>query len=210
MNFWVALAGLVLIAIWVVAGGFITQASTLFHATRVVNEQANRAYWYAFWAAFVTWTLVGLSLIAAFLSIFGIFEIFSFASVATVLTPNSKPKGVSASTVLFLLFAMGLVFTTGILSALSAYNIQQSGVLNVNDERVNKGYRDCIIAAVASLTAGGLIVIAIIVVIVLGQIRKGKETKIIEQKQRISKKERDRRNKIEQLIEAKLIGDLAK
>lgn len=210
MNFWIAFAGLVLIAIWITAGGFVTQASTLFHADKNVNEFSHRAYWYTFWAAFVTWTLVGLALIAGFLSLTGIFSLFSFSTVASTLSPYSKPQGISISTVIFLLVCMALVFTTGVLSALAAYNMQQSNLMNENNERLAKGYSDCVIAAVSALTAGGLLVIAIIAVIVVGIVRKNRETKIIEQKRRVSQQQKKREEGFEKLIEAKIVSDLLK
>lgn len=217
MNFWIAFAGIILLGIWITAGGFVTQASTLFHADRNVNEFSHRAYWYTFWAAFVTWTLVGIALIVGFLSLFGIFEIFSISTVVSSINPT-KARGVGAGTVLFLLLCMALVFTTGVLSALAADNINKSNLLNENNEKLNKGYFDCIVAAVTSLSAGGLLVIIFIAVIIVGEIRKHKEQKLIDERKKKRetneklkiKNERERQNletkKLE--IEERLINRL--
>lgn len=195
MNFWVAFAAILLLTIWVIAGGFVTQASTLFHEPRNFNDYSHRAYWYTFWAAFVTWTLVGIALIAAFLSMFGIFEIFSIGSVAQVLNPNSKARGVSFGTVILLLVCLALVTTTGVLSALAAYNIKASNLITENTPQLQKGYDDCVIAAVMSLSAAGLLVIIFIAYIIVSQVRKGKEQKIIDRKRREVEKERKERVK---------------
>lgn len=47
-----------LLLIWMIAGVFITDASVKLGSYKDVDNYFNNAYWYAFWAAFITWFLV--------------------------------------------------------------------------------------------------------------------------------------------------------
>lgn len=63
MGFWaIAFAGLLLVD-WIISGGYITKASVTLGYFRKNNAHLNSAYWYSFWAAFLTWGLIALVII---------------------------------------------------------------------------------------------------------------------------------------------------
>ena len=75
-SFWNFAFGAILVLIWIVAGGFITQTSVFL--TPYINDDSDlhNAYWYAFWAAFITWTLIGIFIILVILSVIGVIALF--------------------------------------------------------------------------------------------------------------------------------------
>lgn len=159
-----------LIIIWIIAGGFITQSSVLLHPTRDKDPNLHRAYWYSFWAAFVTWTLVAIFLILIALAIFGVVGLFSTgvgeeATAADYVAGNAESavtSHISWVTIGFLIVALILVFVTGVLSALCADNIRKSPNYKPTDKDMQKAYHNAIIAASLCLGAGGLLIIGLI------------------------------------------------
>ncbi|CAH6419025.1 Hypothetical protein HVR_LOCUS213 [uncultured virus] len=75
-SFWNFLFGALLVIIWVVAGGFVTKANVQLSDYKNTDEYLHRAYWFTFWAAFVTWTLVGIFIILVILSVLGVVALF--------------------------------------------------------------------------------------------------------------------------------------
>lgn len=159
-----------LIIIWIIAGGFITQSSVLLHPTRDKDHNLHRAYWYSFWAAFVTWTLIAIFIILIALAVFGVVGLFSTgageeATAADYLSSGAKSSitgNISWITVGFLIVALILVFVTGVLSALCADNIKKSPNYKPTNADMQKAYHNAIIAASMCLGAGGLLIIGLI------------------------------------------------
>ena len=91
-------AALIIFSIWVTTAGFISRAGTLIHQYRSLDSYFKNAYWYTFWAAFITWGLVVLVFILVaivfILLIIGLFTgfdelgavLFGGAAVATETT----------------------------------------------------------------------------------------------------------------------------
>lgn len=75
-SFWNFAFGALLVLIWIVAGGFVTQANVKLHSTKDKDSDLNKAYWYTFWAAFITWFLVGIFILLIILSVLGIVALF--------------------------------------------------------------------------------------------------------------------------------------
>lgn len=198
-TFWNFAFGAVLVLIWIISGGFITQANVKLSSYKNKDDELHRAYWASFWASFITWTLVGIFIILVILSVLGIFALFGTgageAGVAVEGTEsvalksaskaagkgNEKGKGkgavgtgISLVTVLFLLFALGLVILTGILSAISASSIAKSPNYSSSNADLNKAYKNCIISASMCLGATGIILIGIITYFVIKEKKKGK------------------------------------
>lgn len=72
-----------LLLIWMVAGVFITDASVKLGSYKDVDSYFSSAYWYAFWAAFITWFLVILVfLIIVIIIVLGLLG-FAVLSVGT-------------------------------------------------------------------------------------------------------------------------------
>src|SRR5579871_6212246 len=76
-SFWNFVFGLILIIIWILSGGYVTQANILLTSYNQKDDDLHSAYWHTFWAAFTTWTLVGLFIIFVILGIVGIVALFS-------------------------------------------------------------------------------------------------------------------------------------
>lgn len=203
-SFWHVAFGILLIIIWIVAGGFVTRASTFLRDKKGKDEKLNRAYTYTFWAAVVTWVLVGLFVLLIILAVFGVLAIFGSgageaaeageageAAETAELSRGERAKNAiksprlreevskhsSLSTILFLLFALVLVGTTGVLSALAAGDIASSPKYDPSINKLRTAYTDCIVAASLCLGAGGLLIIGIVVYIIIDIRRKGPEKK---------------------------------
>lgn len=76
MGFWVVMFSLLLLADWVVSGGFITQCNVFVGYYRKNNSHLNSAYWYSFWAAFLTWFLIGFFIVLVIYAIVGAVVLF--------------------------------------------------------------------------------------------------------------------------------------
>lgn len=205
-SFWNFVFGAVLVVIWVVAGGFITAASLNLTAFRDTDENLHRAYWFAFWAAFVTWTLVIIFVILVILSIIGLVALFGsgvgeagvaegaaaeeggFSEYAS--SPEGQQlltQGISWFTIAFLVFALILVGITGVLSTIAASSMAASSNFNRNSQALNTAYTDCIVAASMCLGAAGILLIGIITYFIIGlraQQAKDREYAQIRQLQR--------------------------
>jgi len=164
-----------LIVIWIISGGFITQTSVLLHPFRNKDPKLHNAYWNSFWAAFVTWTIVAIFLILIALTLFGVIGLFSTgvgeeAATTNYLTGDAQSlasSNISWLTIGFLVLALILVFVSGVLSALCASNIKKSPNYKPTDPHMKKAYDNAIIAASMCLGAGGLIIIGLIAYLVL-------------------------------------------
>jgi uncharacterized membrane protein len=73
---WNFLFGILLVIIWVVAGGYVTQANVFLTSYKNQDPDFHRAYWFTFWAAFVTWFLIGLFILLVILSVLGVVALF--------------------------------------------------------------------------------------------------------------------------------------
>jgi hypothetical protein len=107
----------------------------------------------------------------------------------------------------FLLLALGLVVTTGILSAIAASNINQSPYYqqNKDNKSLNKAYSDCVTGAIICLVAAGLLVIGFIIYYVVREKRKRDIEKAIKAEQAAREQEaRDREQKLQEIRQAKL------
>lgn len=184
-SFWKFLFAGILIIIWTIAGGYITDANVHLHGSRNKNDDFHNAYWYSFWAAFITWFLWGLLIILIFLSVIGVIALFStgvgevalttesLATATTLATGKTAKVGISWGSLIFLIVALILVIVTGVLSALTASSIAKGG--GVND--LQKAYHDAIIAAVMSLATSGLLLVSVFTYIYLAESRKSKVKK---------------------------------
>lgn len=182
-SFWNFLFGAILVVIWIVAGGYVTQASVYLTSYRNNDDNLNTAYWFTFWAAFVTWFLVGVFIILVILSIIGVAALFG-SGVGEVglaaegaegaefeqaaFRSSNTSGGFSWLTIIFLLFALGLVITTGVLSAIAANSIAQSPNYDPNNDTLKTAYTDCIIAASMCLAAAGILIIGTIIYFIIG------------------------------------------
>lgn len=206
----------ILIAVWVTAGGFITRANTFIHKNRDKDDKENAgrfksAWLYSFVAAFITWTLVIIFLILIGLSIFGVITLFSTGIGEAGIAASSieggllksgaesalKKTGMSWFTILFLIFALFLVVLTGVLSALTAYNLDKSNAFKKDkDEKTDKpdknkatdkekeARKDAVIAASICLGTAGLLVIGLGVYIAVSIVRKKKAKKLLEENEK--------------------------
>ena len=199
-SFWNFAFGAILVVIWIIAGGFITKTNVSLSPYKDQDSYLSNAYWYSFWAAFVTWTLIGIFIILVILSVIGVIALFGSGvgeagavaeggavaaeeaeTVELTSTKMVKSKGkgaistgVSWITIGFLLFALVLVAITGVLSALSASSMVKSPNYDSKNSKLKTAYTDAIVAASLCLGAGGLLIIGIIVYLIIGEQRKKK------------------------------------
>jgi hypothetical protein len=157
---WSFIFGVILIIIWIIAGIYVTQANIYLTSFKDTDESLHQAYWLTFWAAFVTWTLVGIFVVLVVLSVLGIEEI-EVADVTSTYNQYQQP-GTSWASIIFLFIALVLIGTTGVLSALAATAVTESSNFNQKNDKLNSAYQDCIIGAVVCLTSGGLLILGII------------------------------------------------
>lgn len=214
-SFWNFAFGFILVLVWIVSGGYITQANVYLDSYKNRDADFNRAYTFTFWAAFVTWFLVGLFILLVILSVVGVVALFGSgvgeagaaaegaeATEGMELSRSGRAReylkspegqntisgGVSWFTIGFLIFALILVGTTGILAALAASSMIKSPHYNPSVKKLKTAYTDCVIAASLCLGAGGLLIIGIIVYFIVGFQREKKvevEDKFIEQKKQV-------------------------
>ena len=186
-SFWNFLFGTILIILWVVSGGFITAANANLTSYRDTDENLHRAYWFTFWGAFVTWSLIILFIILVILSIIGLVALFgsgvgevgvaaegvegeaAYSQYAR--SPEGQQlitSGISWLTIGFLIFALILVSITGVLAAIAASSMAASPHFDRTVQSLETAYTDCIIAASVCLGAAGLLIIGVIVYFIIG------------------------------------------
>lgn len=176
--FWNFLFAIGLLLIWIIAGGYITQASVFLIPSKNIDKNFKNAYKYSTWAAVVTWLLVAFAIVGVILLfVFGAEIAAAAASAAEAATSGGAitsiqnlqkaSKGVSWIVLGFLGFALALVFLTGILSALTATNIKSSEKYDPKNKKMARAYKDSIIAASLSLGAAGLLIIGSLTYIVV-------------------------------------------
>lgn len=178
----------VLVLLWIIAGGFVTQANVKLSDYKNNDPDLHRAYWSTFWAAFITWTLIGIFIILVILAVFGVIALFgsgvgegataAAAAAGETATTVSTIKKVAGSTgkssgivkkgsswliIACMIIALLLVTLTGILAAVAAANISQSDTADSSNPDISKAYYNCIIAASFCLGAVGLLIIGLIV-----------------------------------------------
>lgn len=192
-SYWGILLAIVLILIWIIAGGYITQANIKIRGFEGNDEFFRRANNYAFWAAFITWFLVALFVLLMILAIVGVVGLFSTgageaevaAGEAGEVEAASKEEssasklykqysqennngGVSWSTIIVLFFAMVLVGITGVLGALAADQLKQSHLFTDTNPDMVTAYNDCVITAVICLGVDGLLILGVIFYLFIG------------------------------------------
>lgn len=205
MSFWNILFAVILLIIWIIGGGFITESSVNLTSYKDKDSFLNRAYWSAFWAAFITWTLVIIFIILVILAIVGVGALFGSGageaaeagelaestegannSLLRKYSKSSKPsksrQGIPWFTILFLVVALVLVGVTGVLAAITANDIRQSPNYSTLDVNLQKAYDSAIIAACLCLGSGGLLIIGIITYFIVGIVRSNNSKREIHNK----------------------------
>lgn len=185
-SVWGIIFIVVLLLIWIIAGGYITQANVYLGEFKNNDNLFKQAYDYTFWGAFITWTLVGIFILIIILAIFGVVALFGsgageaevaagevkeeesiYSKVYKQYQQNNQPKaadqeGISWLTIIFLFVALVLLSVTGILAAISAEDLTKSHFFDENNNNIKVAYDNCVIAAVLCLTSVGLIVLGLI------------------------------------------------
>lgn len=189
-SFWNFVFSFVLVTLWLISGVFITIASIDLTPYKDKDNNLNRAYWFAFWASFVTWFLVGSFIILVILAVVGVVALFGSgvgeagvaaegaegeASLSQFRGYAQSPEGQSAIgsgiswlTLAFLIFALILVTITGVLSAIAASSMAESPNFDRSIVNLDTAYTDCIVAASVCLGAGGILLIGTIVYFIIG------------------------------------------
>ena len=192
-SYWGILLVVVLIVIWIVAGGYITQANIKIRKFEGNDQFFKKANDYAFWAAFITWFLVTLFVLLMILAIAGVVGLFSTgAGEAEVgaeeaegaeedeesnlykqYSKSQNQGGISWSTIIALIFTIVLVSITGILAALAAEKLKQSSKFTESNADMKIAYDDCVIAAIMCLGTGGLLILSVIFYFFIGFFERG-------------------------------------
>ena len=214
-TFWNFLFGAILVVIWILAGGFVTKANILLTPYKNSDTDMHKAYWFTFWAAFVTWFLIALFILLVILSILGVVALFgsgvgeagaaaeegsaaeggfSQNYLTSQQGQDTLNEGISWLTLGFFIFALILVGITGVLSAIAASAMVQSSHYDPTVANLKTAYDDCIIAASICLGAGGLLILGIIIYFIVGlenQRKRNQQIAAIEQfkRQNISRRQ---------------------
>ena len=180
-SFWNFLFGAILIIIWIIAGGLVTQANIFIGPVKTKDNDLQNAYTYTFWAAFVTWGLIALFILLIILSIFGVVALFGSGvgeageaealeeeSVESKLAKENASTSVSWFTLAFLIFALILISITGVLATMAAIALSKSPNFDNTNANLNTAYKNCVIAASICLGAVGLLIIGIITYFIVG------------------------------------------
>jgi len=154
-----------MLLIWIVSGGFLTQASTFLHGSRD-DRNISKAYWLTFAAAFMTWFLIGMTIIVVILIIAGVVGLTAGTGGADLAVGAEEaatmPIGPAMSwgTILLCVAAAILIATSGSLGAAAAYYIRKSGKYKETPtvQHIHKAYKWCIIAACMCLVGFFLVV----------------------------------------------------
>jgi Uncharacterized protein conserved in bacteria len=180
-SFWTWALSFTLIGLWIISGYFATVASLRLSSFSDTDDFLHRAYWFTFWAAFVTWTLLIIFVLLVILAIVGVVALFGSGvgevgvaaegAEASTFTEYASSQGgqalistgVSWLTIAFLIFALILVIITGVLTAIAAASIAESPNYNSSNADLSTAYTDCIIAASLCLGTAGLLLIGLIV-----------------------------------------------
>ena len=197
MSRWYFLFASVLIILWIIAGGFISQASTLIHPYRSKDGFLDRAYWISFSAAFITWFLVVAFVLLLVLAAFGVIALFGSGVGEAATAEAAAAEGAEAAaaeeestgldsvsqkirksqwlTTIFLGGALSLIFVTGVLSAYCADTLTKSPNFSNDVPELKKAYDNSIIASVICLGSSGVLVIGMVVYHVVEARKKSKE-----------------------------------
>lgn len=176
---WLIAFLILLLVIWIVAGGFITQASIYLTPYKGKDDYLNSAYWFTFWAAFVTWFIVAVVIIIIILGFVAIGEtggaIVESGQAEQVVSTGKK--GASAVLISFIVVVLLLAIITGILAAIAASDMHKSSNIDLAASKPKTAYTDCIVAASLCLGAIGVIIIGgiIFIIVKVNQSNKQKE-----------------------------------
>lgn len=178
-SVWGIIFIILLLVIWIIAGGYITQANVYLTPLKNTDDLFNQAYNYTFWGAFITWSLIAIFILIIILAIFGVVALFGsgageeesiYSKVYKQYQQNKQPEqeGMSWLTIIFLFIAVVLLSITGILAAISADDMTRSHSFDENNNNIAVAYNDCVIAAILSLVSVGLLVLAVIAYLFIG------------------------------------------
>lgn len=177
MSMWYVFFAVVLLIIWVIAGGFITQTNVYITPEKNTDDHFKKAWDCSLAASLVTWFLVAIVIILGVLSVIGVGALFGsgvgeagMAAEAveseSMFSQFSKLKGQSSSIswmgLLAMMAGIGLCVLTGVLSAITASEMVKSDSYNADDHKMSVAYKNCVIAASLSLGAAGLLIIGMI------------------------------------------------
>lgn len=161
MNFWTFLFGLILVIIWIVSAGYLTQASVFLTPYQDKDPELHNAYIFAFSAAFLVWSIVAIFILLLFLSYYGVISLFgSDEDESQEQYPRNSE---SWSTIIFLSLSLILIIITGSLAAAVASSLNNSPNYSPSISKLKIAYDDSLIAAGLSLGTIGILVIGGIV-----------------------------------------------
>jgi len=207
MSVTIAIVSIILVVIWIVAGVFITQANVKLHDYKNEDDPyAHPAWTYSFWAAFTTWTLVGIFtiLLIAGLLIGGALFATGIGETEVAVTGVAKAAqdGIRTATgavkphisklaIAALVVGVVLATTTGILSAMTAVDVRKIGTYD-SDSVLKEAHDEAVKAAVICLTSVGLTVVAGVSYIWYVESKKKKYTEEVkEEKAEAAEKNRE-------------------
>jgi len=114
---------------------------------------------------------------------------------------DDSGSGTSWFVIVFIFIALILVSITGILSALAASEVAKSPNTVHTDPTYIEIYRDCVISAVACLSAVGILIIAVIAYFIVAANRRARIAKYNEIKDKIAA---DEHMKVQQVKDLEL------
>jgi multisubunit Na+/H+ antiporter MnhG subunit len=156
MSWFLSIIALILIIIFLISAGLLTQASIKIGPSSG-NVDLEYAYKITTWIAVLTWLILALIIIGII-----VYYVFYFESggpeisaVSNVVDQYSDTLGTGLT--IFLLIISILVLIVGIFATIAAIDISRSPGYTLNVD-VYRAYEDCAVSAGLSLGAIGLII----------------------------------------------------
>jgi ABC-type sulfate transport system permease component len=148
---------IVLIIIFFISAGLLTQASTKI-GPNTTDPHLSYAYKITTWIAVLTWVIVALIIIGIIVYFFFYAEAAPEIAVANAYKQlQSKPETLSTGLTIFLVIIILLVLIVGILAAIAASSISNYSGYKTNAD-IYRAYEDSAISAVLCLGSLGILV----------------------------------------------------
>lgn len=178
----------ILLLVWAVAGGFITQA-TVFLQNYKNSPYTSTAYKYGVIVTCITWILIGITAIVICIGI----GTGTIAAAGAAAEEAIATGSISYVAIFALVIAIILNMITGVLSVYMALNIAKSPKYSSSNHTLSTAYEYSIIGACMCLISVGILIIGMIIYL----------TTKHQQKMKYQAREKELTEKHNQLIQAK-------
>ena len=172
----------VLLLLWIITGGFITEANIYLDKYKDSNTYLNKAWKYTFAVAFMTWFIVALAIIGIVALVFGGGEALGikFAKSQQNNLKKGKLPNIELYIIIFFLFALSLLIISSVLAVVSYTEIEKNLKLQngINNNDINKAYTSTKYGFIFGFISVGLALILLLVYIIKYEKDRKNENKL--------------------------------